>query len=323
MGMFDNSPASPDLDFEKQMQEGQEGQGADGQQQQQGSEGQQGQQLDGQQSQQQQNAQQPPEGQQGQGQEQLILGKFKSQDDLVKAYQAAEKRLGQMRNEMGQLRVQPQQQSQQQQVQGQQGQQSQQQEQEVQWTPEQWQAFNQHFNQEFTKNPGQAIWQLVNDAVSQVVNPLYQTVQGQQQQQMRSTMVNTEMDLLLTALDEQGQPLYPDALNYSNEIADYLSKHPYLEDMLFQQAQARQAGQIDEKSMGVLEVIYRAAKSEAAESMAKTAFQNGIQQGTMQRQAKNTAQIQQPVAKQQNNTGSPEEQIVNEIFAHKKGGFFI
>ncbi|KJS23142.1 MAG: hypothetical protein VR72_02965 [Clostridiaceae bacterium BRH_c20a] len=321
MGMFENSAASPDLDFERQMQEGQEGQGADNQQQQ-GTEGQQGQQLDGQQGQQQNNAQEPPEGQQGEGQEQLILGKFKSQDDLVKAYQAAEKRMGQMRNEMGQLRSQPQH-AQQQQTQGQQGQQAQQQDQEIQWTPEQWQAFNQNFQQEFTKNPGQAIWQMVNDAITQVVNPLYQTVQGQQQQQMKSMMVNNEMDLLLTALNEQGQPLYPDALNYSNEIADYMAKHPYLEDMLFQQAQTRQAGQIDEKNMGVLEVIYRAAKSEAAESMAKTAFQNGVQQGTMQRQVKNTAQMQQPGARQQNNTSSPEEQILNEIFAHKKGGFFI
>ena len=321
MGMFENSAASPDLDFERQMQEGQEGQGADNQQQQ-GTEGQQGQQLDGQQGQQQNNAQEPPEGQQGEGQEQLILGKFKSQDDLVKAYQAAEKRMGQMRNEMGQLRSQPQH-AQQQQTQGQQGQQAQQQDQEIQWTPEQWQAFNQNFQQEFTKNPGQAIWQMVNDAITQVVNPLYQTVQGQQQQQMKSMMVNNEMDLLLTALNEQGQPLYPDALNYSNEIADYMAKHPYLEDMLFQQAQTRQAGQIDEKNMGVLEVIYRAAKSEAAESMAKTAFQNGVQQGTMQRQVKNTAQMQQPGARQQNNTSSPEEQILNEIFAHKKGGFFV
>jgi hypothetical protein len=313
MGMFDTpSGTSPvDLDFEKQ---GNEVQGADNAQ----GDAQQQAQAEGQaqaQAQQAQDGQVAPE--QGNAEEQLILGKYKSVDDLVKAHEALQKRLGDMRNELGNLRKASQSR---QQPQVQQGQQNT--EQPQGWTEQQWQQFDQHMEQAYRQNGWKAVWDLVVDAVQQAVNPIYGHFQSQEQASVREQIIDSELSLLLDAVDESGQPVFPDATALQEQIDDFLERHPNFLNLLAQQGFQRAQGQLNEGHLGALEILYNAVKAEAATAIGKQAFNNGLQQGTQQAMAKMGAAIPKAGAKQQNTAASQEEQVINEIFAHKKGGFF-
>lgn len=309
MGMFDTPEGtSPvDLDFEKQ---GNEGQGADNAQPDAQAQGQTGE------------AQATPEGQpapeQGNADEKPILGKYKTVDELTKAHEALQKRLGEMRNELGNLRKAPQQGAQQ--PQNDQGQQNT--EQPRQWTDQNWQQYDQHMEQQFKQHGWKAVWDMVVDAVHQGVNPIYGHFQGQEQASAKEQAIDSELGLLLDAADENGQPLFPDAENLKEQIDSFLERHPYFLDLLAQQGTQRKSGQMDPNNPGALEILYNAVKAEAATAIGKQAFNNGLQQGTQQAMAKMGAAIPKAGAKQQNAGASPEEQLVNEIFAHKKGGFF-
>lgn len=313
MGMFDNPETSP---VEAAIKE-QTGQGAEGADNTavntQGTEGRQPDAQAGQTQTTEGQAQAPEQGQP----ENLILGKFKSVDDLTKAFQESEKRLGQMKNEVGQLRKASQSQQQPQNDQGQQNT-----EKPQQWTDDNWRQFDQHMEQQYKERGWRAVWDMVVDAVHQGVNPIYGHFQGQEQASAKDQAIDSELGLLLDAADETGQPLFPDAENLKEQIDSFLERHPYFLDLLAQQGMQRAQGQIDPNHPGALEILYNAVKAEAATAIGKQAFNNGLQQGTQQAMAKMGAAIPKAGAKQQNTGASPEEQLVNEIFAHKKGGFF-
>lgn len=244
----------------------------------------------------------------------LILGKYKSVDELVKAHEALQKRLGDMRNELGNLRRQQPQQAQsaneaQQAVEG-------------QWTDEQWKAFDMHMNEQYQKHGWRAIWELAVDAARQAVTPLQEVINSQQLTNEQSMAIDSELSLLNT-VDEDGNPIFPDAGELATDIENFLDKHPYFNDLLFNQYQNRKEGKLGEFDMGVLEVLYKAVKAEKVESLGRQAYSQGLQQGMNQARAKTGAQIQKPGAKNTNTEPSPEEQIINEIFAHKRGGFFV
>ncbi len=302
MSMFDTPgtvPSPVDLDFEKK-ETGNEVQGADNTQQ-----------PTPDQTDQQPDGQQPPEQDTGE----LLLGKYKTVEDLSKAHEALQKRLGDMRNELGNLRKQN--------VQTQPQEQSQSLEQEGEWTPEQWQQYGQQFYQDFTMNPGKAVFDLMQDVINQAVGPLYELLQGQQMTTAQDNAVNDELDLLATITDENGQPLFPGGGELLGQIENLLQQQPYLRDMLANQGIQRANGQIDPSHMGVLEVLYKAAQAEAATTLGKQAYSQGLNQGRQQAHVKSGAALPKIGAKNQNTQLTPEETIVGEIFAHKKGGFFI
>lgn len=303
MGMFDTPGTSPDLDFENQ-----EGYGAEGADNQSGVENE-DRNPELEQAGSEQPGDQPPE---DDGNGDLILGKYKTQEEFHQAHKALLNRMGQMRNELGQLRqqstagqVQPQQQT----------------DESPQWTDEQWKQFDQTFQKEFVKNPGRAVFNLVNDVMQQVVNPIQETIMGQVQSQEQEAAIISELGMMMNAIDDSGQLLFPGVEEMAGQIDNYLERHPYLIDLLANQGMARTQGQIDDTTMGVLEVIYQAAKTEAAVNAGKQAYQNGLQQGQRSAQIKNQARLPSPGAKRSGDA-SPEEQIVDEIFAHKKSGFF-
>ena len=244
----------------------------------------------------------------------LILGKYKSQDELVKAHEALQKRLGDMRNELGNLRKQQPQQAQ--------SVNEAQQAAEGQWTDEQWKDFDKHMSEQYQKNGWRAIWELAVDAARQAVTPLQEVINSQQLTNEQSIAIDSELSLL-TAVDDDGKPIFPDAEELTADIENFLDKHPYFNDLLFNQYQNRKEGKLGELDTGVLEVLYKAVKAERVESLGKQAYSQGLQQGARQTRAKTGAQIQKPGAKNTNTEPSPEEQIVNDIFAHKRGGFFI
>jgi len=306
MGMFDTPEnASPNLDFENQ--DGNEVNGADNQS---GTNVDTGRNPDIEQADQGQNQDEqktPPD--EGDGQ-QLILGKYKTQEDLIRAHESLQKRLGGMRNELGQLRTQV---PQQQQAQGSSDSQE--------WTPEQWQKFNNQFKQEFLANPGQAVCDLVVDLMQQAIAPIQETFQQQNISQQNEAALTNELSLLFSVDDDSGQYVFPEIEQMTDQIEAFLTDHPYMLDMIIQQNAARASGQFDEGNMGVLDVIYRAVKAEAADAAGKQAYQNGLQQGARSVQTKTNVALGSPGARSQS-SATPEEQIVSEIFAHKKGGFF-
>lgn len=303
MGMFDTPGTSPDLDFENQ-----DGYGVEGADNQSGDDNE-NRNPELEQAGSEQPGDQPPED----GNGDLILGKYKTQEEFQRAHEALLTRLGQMRNELGQLRqlstagqMQPQQQA----------------NEPSQWTDEQWRQFDRQFQQEFIKNPGRAVFNLVTGVINQVVNPIQEAIMSQVQSQEQEAAIINELGMMLNAIDESGQLLFPGVEEMAPQIDNYLERHPYLLDLIANQGMARTQGQIDDTTMGVLEVIYNAVKAEAAVNAGKQAYQNGLQQGQKSAQIKNQARLPSAGAKQRSGEVSPEEQIVNEIFAHKKGGFF-
>ena len=94
MGMFDTPGTSPDLDFENQ-----EGYGEEGADNQSGDDNE-NRNPELEQAGSEQPGDQPPED----GNGDLILGKYKTQEEFQRAHEALLTRLGQMRNGLGQLR---------------------------------------------------------------------------------------------------------------------------------------------------------------------------------------------------------------------------
>lgn len=253
-----------------------------------------------------QNGLNPPE----QGNGELILGKYKSQEDLVRAHEALQKRFGDMRNEVGQLRQQNTNQPDQSQ-----------QEETQQWTDEQWKQFDQEFQQEFMQNPGKAVFNLVNDVLQQAMAPLQESINGQTVNQEYENAVTGELSLMLNAINDAGQLIFPGAAEMAGEIDAFLESNPYFFDILASQANQRSQGQMDEGTMGVLDVIYKAVQADTALKAGQQAYQNGLQQGQRSAQNKNQARLPNAGAKQ-NNAVSPEDQIADEIVSVRRGGLF-
>ena len=245
-----------------------------------------------------------------QQEEQLILGKFKSQEDLARAHQEAQSRLGQMGNELGQLRQQAQAQPQQQQ--------QEQAEQEDDWTEEDWQNYDNQFMQEFAQNPGQTVYGLVTDLMEQYLSPIYDHFQAQEHEQA----IENELSLLLTATDETGQPLFPGCEEMADQIDEYLEKYPQFLEGIAQQGMRRSSGEIQDGDYGLLDVLYRAVKAGTTEALGQQAYQTGLQQGAQQARAKAGAGLPKAGAKNTNPNPTPEEEIVNGIMSFKKGGMF-
>lgn len=305
MGMFDDTPGtSPDLDFENQ--EGYGVEGADDQKPP-AVDGDRNPDLDQAGEQDQPEGNEPPEDGNG-----LILGKYKTQEDLARAHEALQKRLGDMRNELGQLR--------QQQPTGQQV--KPQQDDGPQWTEEQWKQFDQQFQRDFVRNPGRAVFNLVNGVLEQAVNPIQETIMSQFETQQRESAIVSELGMMVSAINEAGELLFPGVEDLAAQIDGFLEQNPYLLDVIAQQGMARAQGQLDESAMGVLEVIYKAVQAENALNAGKQAYQNGLQQGQKSVQAKGQARLPNAGAKKTGGAKTPEDQIVAEIFAHRKGGYF-
>jgi hypothetical protein len=293
MGLFDNPGTSPEEEF---TDTGQEVEGAETQEGEQEGNRQPGEQAG-------------TEGDQQQ-EEQLILGKFKSQEDLARAYQEAQSRLGQMGNELGQLRQQAQAQPQQQQ--------QEQAEQEDDWTEEDWQNYDNQFMQEFAQNPGQTVYGLVTDLMEQYLSPIYDHFQAQEHEQA----IENELSLLLTATDETGQPLFPGCEEMADQIDEYLEKYPQFLEGIAQQGMRRSSGEIQDGDYGLLDVLYRAVKAGTTEALGQQAYQTGLQQGAQQAQMKTKAGLPKAGAKNANPNPTPEEEVINGIMSFKKGGMF-
>jgi hypothetical protein len=301
MGLFDN-PEQPSPEEEFTDDTGQEVEGAETQEGEQEGNRQPGEQA----------------GNEGEGnqqqEEQLILGKFKSQEDLARAYQEAQSRLGQMGNELGQLRqqVQPQQPQQQQEPQ----------QEEAEWTEEDWQNYDNQFMQEFAQNPGQTVYGLVTDLMEQYLAPIYEHFQAQEQEQVASQAIENELSLLLTATDETGQPLFPGCEEMADQIDEYLEKYPQFLEGIVQQGIRRSQGQMQNGDYGLLDVLYRAVKAGTTEALGQQAYQTGLQQGAQQAQMKTKAGLPKAGAKNANPNPTPEEEVINGIMSFKKGGMF-
>lgn len=307
MGMFDDTPAAPDLNFEKQEGYGEDGAGDQNNPYE--NEGDRNPDLDNQAGEQEQpEGNEPPEDGNG-----LILGKYKSVEDLARAHEALQKRLGDMRNELGQLRQQYTTGNKQMQPQ---------QDDMPQWTEEQWKQFDRQFQQDFVRNPGRAVFNLVNNVLGQVIKPIQETIMSQFEAQQRENAIMSELGLMVSAINDAGELLFPGVEELAPQIDSFLEKNPYLLDILAQQGMARAQGQLDETSMGVLEVIYKAVQAESALNAGKQAYQKGLQQGQKSVQAKGQARLPNAGARKTGGTKTPEEQIVDEIFAHRKGGYF-
>lgn len=314
MPMFDTpAESSPvNLDFEGHEEgAGQEQQQAEEQQQEM-----QNQSLEGQQTEETPAQEEtPPQEDTGE----LILGKYKSVDELINAHEHLQKRLGEMRNELGNLRKQqPQflQQAQQmvQQVAHEQG-----------WTDAQWQQFNERFYEDFNRDPGRTIVQLAQDIAQQIIakelTPLKAQIELQQQERTRSYALQSELDFMQSAKDQEGKPLFPDVDKLRPEIEAVLKENPGLADIVVQQAGARAMGRAD--GFGVLELLYKTVMADTLMKYGTKAYFNGLQAGAKQAQAKTTVALPGQSAKQQQTELSPEEEILNGIFAHRKGGLFI
>ncbi|MBT9169577.1 MAG: hypothetical protein DDT19_02939 [Syntrophomonadaceae bacterium] len=245
------------------------------------------------------------------GQE-LILGKFKTMDDVLKAYQELEKRAGRLSNEVGQLRKNQPQVEQPQPV-------KEQKEPRV-WDEANWKQFDQHMDEQYAKHGWKAVWEMVNDAVRQGIGPLNERFQSQAEATAKEQAFNAEIEYMLTAVDEEGQPLFPEAEGLADQMDRFLARHPYFHDLLVRQGEQRMQGKLD--SPGALEILYDAVKAESAIQASKDAYKTGRQQGSQQILNKMGAALPRAGAKQQTKTVSPEEQVINEIFAHKKGSTF-
>ena len=251
----------------------------------------------------------------GNAKEELILGKYKTTEDLAKAHESLQKRLGDMRNELGNLRKQA---AQPQEQEGQQQQQSS----DSGWDDKQWDDFDKHMSEQYSKRGWRAIWELAVDAARQTVTPLQEVINSEQLTKAQTEAVDSELSLL-GAVDEEGNAVFPDAGELIHDMEAFLDRHPYFIDLLVSQHQNRRAGKLPDTDTGVLEVLYKAVKADKVEGLGRQAYAKGVQQGAAQAQAKAGAGMQKPGAKQTNTEPSPEEQIVNDIFAHKRGGFFI
>lgn len=253
----------------------------------------------------------------GDAKEELILGKYKTTEDLAKAHESLQKRLGDMRNELGHLRKQAQPQEQE----GQQ-QDGQQQLSDSGWDDKQWDDFDRHMSEQYSKRGWRAIWDLAVDAARQTVTPLQDVINSEQLTKAQTEAIDSELSIL-NAVDEEGNAIFPDAGELIHDMEAFLDSHPYFIDLLVNQHQSRRAGKMPDTDTGVLEVLYKAVKADKVEGLGKQAYAKGVQQGAAQTQAKVGAGLQKPGTKQTNTELSPEEQIVNDIFAHKRGGFFI
>lgn len=309
MGLFDTpgtAPATPDLSNEGLTATA----GDEAGQQAQGTPQQDSGRNPGEQAGQQDQQGQPPE--EGHGEE-LIMGKYKTQDEFIEAHKSLQKRFGDMRNELGQLRAgqktQPTQQAEGQQAEG------------KKWTDQDWQSFDNQFYQRFSQNPGKTVYDLVVDIAGQMLGPLQQHVTSQTQQQAVQTAIDGELQLLLTATDAEGNPVFPDSESLAEQIDAYLEKNPRIVDFLADQGIRRANGEITESDVGILDAIYRAVKAEAVTALGKQAFSQGLQQGMASAQAKAGAAVAKPGAKTGTNL-SPEQRIIEEMMVHKRGGLF-
>lgn len=238
-------------------------------------------------------AQAPGQGQQpGQGQPaQLILGKFKTHADLEAGYRNLEANYTRLAQErMILLRGQPQGQSQGQQVPAhQQGQ------------PQQpdYGAMDQVLATEWQQSPAKAIANFVKQAIQNEVKPLLdQSLQPIQQRQEHAEW-RGQVDAMIANPKD-----YPGFTELAPQIEQILRQDPYLIkapggrgiQMAYFMARGMTAGQA----------------MQAAEEAGRQAAYQGIQQKT-------GAQVEGGGARQQT-AKSPEEQLLDSIFAPTKGG---
>lgn len=245
--------------------------------------------------------------------EELLLGKYKTVDDLAKAHESLQKRLGEMRNELGNLR-----------------QQAQPQQAETgtaaeipAWTDAEWQQYGMQFQQEFTRNPGKAVFDLATEIAIEAVKPIYDMLQSQQTRSAADNAVNDELSFMLSAVGEDGQPVFPGSASLVGDIEDILANHSYLRDALVAQGMRRTAGEIGRTETGALETLYKLAKADKAATLGKEAYSRGLRQGQTSAQAKTSAALPKAGVKTQAPAITPEEAVVQELFGHKKSGFFI
>lgn len=246
----------------------------------------------------------------------LILGKYRSTAELIKAHENLQKRLGEMGRELGDLRKQtPMEQAQQA---------LQQKAQDEGWTDEQWTQYNERFWDEFNRSPGKAVAQLAADIAQQIVkqevSPIAQQFEVQRAEKTRTTALQNEFALFETAFDEAGRPLYPDADKLRPAMESKLKENPMLADIVVQQAQARAKGA--DIGYDILEMLYKSAKADTLTNLRNQAYSNGLQQGVKQAQNKTVGALPKANAKTQTSEPSPEDEIVNGIFTHRKGALF-
>ena len=163
--------------------------------------------------------------------------------------------------------------------------------------------------------------ELAVDAARQAVTPLQEVINSQQLTYEQSMAIDSELSLL-NAVDEDGNPIFPDAGELATDIENFLDKHPYFNDLLFNQYQNRKEGKLGEFDMGVLEVLYKAVKAEKVETLGRQAYSQGLQQGMNRHGPRPGPRYKNPAQKIKHGA-SPEEQIINEIFAHKEGAFLL
>lgn len=162
--------------------------------------------------------------------EPLIMGKFKSQDDLEQAYKEAEKRISQY----GQQFSQNQQQMEQMQAQLQQFQQFVQRFQEPQQSPEEVQERNQKWLDKFYESPIEALNEVIVQNVQQAVTPLIQKIQYQEnvdrynQQVVAARQKYPDFDSFMPQMQE-----------IIKEQGSYLSGLPNSVDVIYNMAKAQ------------------------------------------------------------------------------------
>lgn len=162
--------------------------------------------------------------------EPLIMGKFKTQEDLEQAYREAERRISQY----GQQFSQNQQQMEQMQAQLQQFQQFMQRFQEPQQSPEEVQERNQKWLDKFYESPIEALSEVVLQNVQQVVAPLSQKIQYQENVNRYSQQVT------------EARQKYPDFDNFMPQMQEiikeqgaYLSGLPNSVEVVYNMAKAQ------------------------------------------------------------------------------------
>ncbi len=244
--------------------------------------------------------------------EEKTYGKFTSLEALLKGYREIEKKAGRLGNELGQLRNAKEQAVQQPQA-----------NETAKWDDNTWKQFDQHMEAQYQQRGWRAVWEMVADAVNQGVNPINERFQGQEAAEARNASIENEVELLFTAVDEDGSRLFPDAESLVEQMDTFLERHPYFLDLIAQQGQNKALGTLDPNDPGALEILYNAVRAEAAGAVGKNAYQTGLRQGIEQVHAKYGAALPKSGAKEQKGSLSAEEQVLQEIFAHKKGGFFV
>jgi hypothetical protein len=174
--------------------------------------------------------------------EKLILGKFKSQDDLVQAYQEAERKIStygqdtsKARQELEQLRGQVWQ-----------LQQYLQKPQTPQPTAEELQAKNQEWLDKFYENPMDALEEVIQSRVQKIVEPIQKDYQLQQytrqyqaqieQARQKYADFDTLQPVMQEVIQEQGQHLagLPNAVEVIYSIAKGRAAAPINHDQLLQ-----------------------------------------------------------------------------------------